>query len=41
MTNKKNKKDNYNSFPEFGGLENIVDIDKEEELEEFNLSGKK
>ena len=41
MTNKKNKKDNYSSFPEFGGLENIVDIDKEEELEEFNLSGKK
>ena len=41
MTNKKNKKDNYSSFPRFGGSENIVDIDKEEELEEFNLSGKK
>ena len=41
MTNKKNKKDNYSYFHEFGNLENIVDIDKEEELEEVNLNGKK
>ena len=41
MTNKKNKKDNYSSFPEFGGLENIVDIGEEEKLEEVNLNGKK
>ena len=41
MTNKKNKKDNYSSFLEFGGLENIVDIDEEEELEEVNLHEKK
>ena len=41
MTNKKNKKDNYSSFLEFDGLENIVDIDEEEELEEVNLHEKK
>ena len=40
MTNKKNEKDNYSSFLEFDGLENIVDIDEEEELEEVNLNGK-
>ena len=41
MTNKINKKDNYSSFPKFGSLENIVDIDEKEELEEVNLNGKK
>ena len=41
MTNKKNEKDNYSSFLEFDGLENIVDIDEEKELEEVNLHGKK
>ena len=41
MTNKKNEKDNYSSFLEFDGLENIVDIDEEEELEEVNLHEKK
>ena len=41
MTSKDDKKDNYSSFPEVGGLENIVDINEEEELKEVNLNRKK
>ena len=38
---KRIKKTTIVFFPEFGGLENIVDIDEEKELEEVNLHGKK